>query len=167
MSDLFTQLGINGSLLLAQVINFAILLSVLYLILYKPMIKMMTDRAKKIEDGLLGADRAEKKLEEIEVLKSEKLSEANKQAVAIISAGEKDARVRSQEIIKDAGTKGEALLEEARGIAERKKNEGLADLEKEAKDLLRDALAKAVEMNPSDVDEKLITQAAAFMKQTK
>ena len=46
------KLGIEPILLLTQVINFTILVVVLTKFLYKPILKMLDERKKKIEEGL-------------------------------------------------------------------------------------------------------------------
>ena len=61
MSELLSQLGINGKLLLFQAINFAIVLTVLTKLLYKPLLKVMRTRHDRIELGIRGAEIADKR----------------------------------------------------------------------------------------------------------
>jgi len=61
MSALFTQLGINWKLLLAQGINFGLLLVVLAKFVYRPLLKLMKEQREKIEFGLKGAEEAAKR----------------------------------------------------------------------------------------------------------
>ena len=60
MSELFSQLGIDWKLLLAQGVNFVILLVVLTKFVYKPLMKMVEARRQKIELGIRGGEMAEK-----------------------------------------------------------------------------------------------------------
>ena len=54
MSQLFSQLGINGGLLLSQAVNFSLVLIVLYAVLYKPLLGILRSRRERIEEGLKG-----------------------------------------------------------------------------------------------------------------
>jgi len=163
MSELFGQLGINLPMLGAQALNFGILLAVLTIFVYKPLLKSMEERRGKIELGVKGGEMAEAKLAEAEAAKQEKLKEADKTAVKIIGQAEQKAGTRGQEIVADAHQKSEAILAEAQLVAERKKTEELEKLSREAGVLVRAAIAKAVSMNPDEVDKKLVEQASAFI----
>ncbi len=48
------QLGINWQGLIGQIINFAILLGLLYFIGYKPIMKMFDERSRRIKEAGLG-----------------------------------------------------------------------------------------------------------------
>jgi len=56
-------------------------------------------------------------------------------------------------------------LADAKLTAERKRAEELAKLAKEAGTLVREAIAKAVALDPKDIDSKLVEQAAALVKE--
>ena len=51
MGELLSSLGIDLRLFLAQLINFSILLFVLFKFAYKPILNMMDERTEKIEKG--------------------------------------------------------------------------------------------------------------------
>lgn len=164
MSELFGQLGINIPMLLAQAVNFAVLLVVLTLFVYKPLIKALKERREKIEFGIRGSELAEIKLAEAELIKEGKIKEADKQAVKIIGQAEGRANKRGQDIVASAHLKGETILKEAKIISERKKLEELENLSREASRLVSEAIAKAVNSNPNEVDKKLVEQAVGLLK---
>ncbi|SRR6266481_6708779 len=159
MSALLTQLGINWKLLLAQGINFGLLVVVLTLFVYRPLLKLMKERREKIEFGLKGAEEAAKRLVEIEVLKAEKLKAADKTALGIVSAAEDDAKHKAQGILADASKRAESVIADAKVLAERKEKENFAELERRAAELVKAALLKTVELDPKAVDEKLVSDA--------
>ena len=66
MNELFSQLGIDPKLLLAQGVNFVILLVVLTKFVYKPLMKMVEERRKKIELGIKGGEKAEQIIKQAE-----------------------------------------------------------------------------------------------------
>ena len=45
-------LGINVPAILAQIINFSILLGLLYLVAYKPIMRMLDERSLKIKESM-------------------------------------------------------------------------------------------------------------------
>lgn len=58
MGQAIDALGINLPQLIAQVVNFSLLLVLLRLTLYKPILKMLDERKQKISDGLNAAEIA-------------------------------------------------------------------------------------------------------------
>ena len=64
-------LGINLPGLVTQLVSFAILFAVLWMLLYKPISKAMGDRSKKIQDSLEAADKAREE-DKIVAVKSRK-----------------------------------------------------------------------------------------------
>ena len=94
MEGILGQLGVNWRLLLTQGVNFFVLLVVLNIFVFKPLTKIIEERRKRIEFGLKGAEEAEKKLNEIEVVKTERLAKADKTALGIISSAEDEAKKR-------------------------------------------------------------------------
>ena len=53
-----TQLGINLPTLIVYLLNFGILLAVLYALAYKPLLRAMDQRSERIKDSLAAADQA-------------------------------------------------------------------------------------------------------------
>src|SRR3989344_8353758 len=60
--EILKQFGINPVLLAAQVVNFLILLFILKKFLYKPILKVLDERKRKIEESLNNATEIERKL---------------------------------------------------------------------------------------------------------
>mgnify|MGYP001588456271 CR=1 FL=1 len=63
--ELISKLGIDWKLLVAQIVNFFILLFVLYKFAYKPVLEMLEKRSKTIEKGIHDAKASEERLKEI------------------------------------------------------------------------------------------------------
>lgn len=165
MSELVHQLGLDWKLLLSQGANFLILLTTLTFLIYRPLSKMLEERRKKIEFGLAGAEEAERRLKEIDKEKDARLAEADKNALKILSETEKKGQKRFDEILKIAEGKANEVVEEAARVAEQKKQEELKRLTEKAGLLIKEAIVKAVELDPKQVDEKLISQAAQIIKE--
>src|SRR4030042_1664315 len=99
-------IGINLPLLVAFVINFVILFALLGLVLYKPAMKMLDERSKKIKESM---ERAEATKEEY------------------VHAGEE-----VKKLISKAREDGQALVNQATQIGERLKEEAKEGARKEA-----------------------------------
>jgi len=97
MDELVKTFHIDWHLLLAQMINFSIVVVVLGYFAVKPLTKLMHEREKKIADGLEHAALAEKNLAESEQVKLEKIKEGRQEAMKIVETAEKDLEAVRQE----------------------------------------------------------------------
>ncbi len=111
--DIFTKLGIDWKLLIAQVINFGILFWILRRYAYQPMFDFLEKRTTRIEQGLKDAEAATVRLGEMEVKEKVVLTEARAEARNIIASAEESAKKRDTEREKETETKVKRLLEEA------------------------------------------------------
>lgn len=159
MSGLAEQLGIEWRLLLTQGVNFFVLLAALSFLVYRPLLRMLKERRKKIELGLKGAEEVRRRLDEIKAERAQARAAAEREVVALIAASEREAKSRGDELVKTANAKAATLLAEAAKTAERKRLAALAELRGEAAGLVKSALIKAVGLEPDAVDEKLIRKA--------
>ena len=164
MSELFNALGINWAQLLAQGVTFLLLVVVLRLTVYTPLLKIMQKRRERIEHGLKGAEEADRRLAEVEKVKDQRLAEADKQAVAIVTKSENTAKEKFHEIVSNSEKKADNVLKEAATIAKQKEKEQMDQLYKEAQSMIKEALSKTVELDPVVIDEKLINEAVNSIK---
>ncbi|QQS23405.1 F0F1 ATP synthase subunit B [bacterium] len=106
--------GLNWKLFIAQLINFAIVLFVLWRFVFKPVTSNMQERAKKIEDSLVNADRITKEKEEFEAWKNAEMSKARNEATAIISGAKDTAEKVKQETVEATKKEQQAVLDKAK-----------------------------------------------------
>lgn len=111
--EALANLGIDGKLLLAQVVNFFILFFVLKKFAYRPMLAMMDERSKKIEKGLKDADRAEKRLKEIEEKEKEVLASARDEAKKLLAEASEAGKERDAAKIVETEARVKKLLADA------------------------------------------------------
>src|ERR1035437_7360264 len=100
-NQLFLQLGIDWKLFLSQVVNFLILLVILTFFVYKPLIKVIKERTRKIQEGLDKAHEADIRLKEVDVTATEKIKEAEATSINMIKATEQKAKRLEQELQKE------------------------------------------------------------------
>jgi len=164
MGVLLNTLGINWKMLLAQGVNFFVLLVVLNKFVYRPLAQVIEERRKKIKLGVEGGEKAIEILKQAEDERKEKIARGERQAMEVISQAERDAKGRAGDIVSAAESRAETIIQEGAVLAERKRIEEMEKLAREARVLMREALAKAIAINPQEVDERLITQAANFVR---
>jgi len=158
--ELLTNLGINGKLLLAQIVNFLVLLFVLKKFAYGPVLKLLEKRTKKIEKGLKDAEEAQKKLVEITEKEKEVLAKARKQAQEIVANAEKVALKNKEEIVVAAKQQSEKILVDAEKKIELEKNKMLLEVKTEIGGLVAVATEKIIgEKMDSQKDKELIERA--------
>ena len=92
------KLGINLTLLIAQIVNVAVLMLLLRSVAYKPILKFLDGRREKIAKGLEDARKAEARLANIEADYSKRMDEARaegQKTVAEMRRMPKNRRPRS------------------------------------------------------------------------
>lgn len=99
---------INIWQVLFQAANFGVILYVLAKYLYKPLMKLLDERAQKINEGLLAAEKNVKSAAEAEKSVKAELARAKKSGAGIISEAEKEAKTKAAQIIEDARAKAKA-----------------------------------------------------------
>lgn len=97
--------------LLFQVVNFGVLIFLLNRFLYRPILKVIELRNKKIEDSIKTAEETLKEKEKIAVLKQQALSEAEKEAVQILEAAKQLADKAGKRIISTAQSEAEQAVD--------------------------------------------------------
>lgn len=108
------KLGIEPSLLLAQIVNFIIIMVVLTKILYKPILGMLEKRKKDIEESLVRSEQVRQEEEKMQARKEKLLSEARKEARAILDEAKKQGKEAEREIVVTAHHEASEIIEKAK-----------------------------------------------------
>jgi F-type H+-transporting ATPase subunit b len=166
MSELFSKLGLDWKLLLAQAVNFLVLLTVLYLAAYKPLLKVLKSRRDRIEEGLTKAEEADRRLLEANEMAKEKMKAAEAESLKTLQATENKAKKLEAELLAEAHEKESSIIQNAERVAKTKGEEESARVRAEAKGLIRMALEKAVGLKPQAIDESMINEAVEAMKRS-
>ena len=153
-------LGINLKLFIAQLINFAILLFVLWKYAFTPIAKKLEERTSKIEKSLHDADRIEKEKREFEAWKNQQMIGARQQASAIVADAEKQAQKTRAEIAEQTKQDQQKLVQSAKTQIENEKQKALADAKSELADLVTSAAEKILRHKlDQKTDQELIKQS--------
>ncbi len=167
-TGVIAALGINGKLFLAQLINFALVVFVVWRFVFRPLGSVMDKRAKKINEGLTNADRAKKELAEAEEQKKTLLAAARKEARGIVEEARGKAEEEKQNVVAATKVELERQLEDARGRLKRDKELLVKAIRHEVADLVSLATEKITGKTVSpDAQKKLIEEALdAIEKET-
>ncbi|MFM2330498.1 MAG: hypothetical protein RLZZ26_5 [Candidatus Parcubacteria bacterium] len=131
MAQLLSAFGINWSLLLAQAVNFAIVLVALTYFLYKPVLRMLDERKRVVEQGVHDAELANEKLSNADGEAHLRVATADKQAEEIVSSARESATEEKVRILKEAETRAAMVTRDAQARATEAAAKALRESEKE------------------------------------
>lgn len=94
--EILQSFGVDWKLLLAQLVNFAIVVLVLWRFAIKPLTKIMNERNKEIEVGLKKAQESTDRLTKVENEVKQKLTQARQEADKILNASKQQADKNNQ-----------------------------------------------------------------------
>lgn len=164
--EALATLGIDWKLLIAQIINFIILLAILYKFLYGPIVSMLESRAKRIQKSLKQADEIEKNWEQAKTKEEELLNKARAESKAIIEEtrviAEKEGKLLKEKTKQEI----EQLVLQAKEQIKGEKQKMSQELNKEVAGLVIEATQKVLGKHASskELDKKLIDEVLAGIK---
>lgn len=132
-------LGVNGGDFLIQIITFVIVLLILKKFAFKPILKIMDERRKLIDNGVKLGEQMKIKSAKLEDEISEKLREARASADKIISDAQQDARELVQSAEENAKQKVDQISAEAQERIKRETAQARKQLEGELVGLISEA----------------------------
>ncbi|MCX6720497.1 MAG: hypothetical protein NTW11_01700 [Candidatus Staskawiczbacteria bacterium] len=159
-----SQFGIDWKLFISQLVNFIIILVVLSFFVYKPVIKILKDRNKKIKEGLDKAEEAGIRLKEIDVIGKEKIKSAENTSIGIIKATEDKAKALEIQLQKKSEENQVKLQKELQENYKKQQEQAQDLVLKNAIDLVKKAIVKTVELKPEEIDDALIRKATESIK---
>lgn len=140
----FAKLGINLPLLIAFLVNFIILFSLLALFLYKPVTRMLDERARRIREGMERAEATKQEYERARVEVERQITKARQEAQAIIAEASQMGERLREEAIEQSRKEAQTILERTRAQLEEERDRMIADLRREFADLTILAAEKVI-----------------------
>lgn len=120
---------------LVSVANFLVLLYVLQRVLWKPVLRVLAERAEKIREGLAAAEAARRERERTRQEAEAVMARARAEAQALSERIAKAAEDAAADIVAKAKAESERLLRKARADAEQAQRQALAELRAQVADL--------------------------------
>ena len=147
---------LDPGLFIWTILTFLLLLTVLAKFAWKPLITMLDDRQRSIEDSLLSAEKARKELEGINQESDAILSKAKTEAQGIVTDAKSAAEKLKEDIIAKANDEAEGQLEKAKIQIGVEKDKALIEIRKEVVDLSINVAEKIIKKNISKDDNATI-----------
>lgn len=146
--------------ILAQMLNFFILVWILKRFAYKPLLNMMTERRERIAKDLADAEQARLDAEKLKEEYASQISSARQEAQQIVEKAHHQAQLTSAEEIAQAHARIEAEKEKARKDMEHEREQAMLGLRNDVVSLSVAMASKIVnkDMN-SETNTKLIEDA--------
>jgi F-type H+-transporting ATPase subunit b len=149
--DVLTTLGINGWDFLLHTINFIVLIFLLSRFLYRPVVGMLDERTRRIEESLAAAERAraevaqaDREREELLASTRREIQELRDQAQQLADRIQSEARTSAQQ--------------EAQRIIERAQQEATAEREQAMIELRREVATLVVQAAERVISQRLDEQ---------
>ncbi len=120
--------------ILFQIVNFSVVVGAVSYLLYKPVLKIFDERARRIAEGEVAANKAQTAYAEIEQQQKESEAELKREKARVVKEAMQEAQERKEQIIADA--KEEAKKEAAKVLetAQKEKEQLLKDSQKDMAD---------------------------------
>ena len=150
MLEIFEKLGLDYKLIIAQIVNFVLLLIILQRLAYKPVLKMLKERSDKIEKSLRQAKRIEEELKNTEETKITEIKKARKEAGEIIKEAYETSEQKTQETLEKTKAKTQEIVEKAKLEIRAEKEKSIKETKKEIAEI---SILIAKKIMGSDVDE--------------
>ncbi len=150
MASIISTFHIDWQIMLAQAINFAIVLAVLYFFALKPLNKLMAERAEKIAKGV---SDAKTNAETLAATKSEyeaALVSARAEAQAILQENRKNADKKRAEMLEVAKTDVEKLIQNGKKTLEAEKVKMVEEAKKEIVSLAMEVTKKLLDKSTNE-----------------
>ncbi|MFA5878253.1 MAG: hypothetical protein WC845_02715 [Candidatus Staskawiczbacteria bacterium] len=164
MNEFLSQFGIDWKLFVSQLVNFALILIILRIFVYRPLIKMLNQRRDKIQEGLAKAEEAGIRLKEVDEIAKKKLKETEEKSVSILAQTDVKKKELESEAVLAVKKKEQEMTAKAEAMVESQKNQMFAKIQEQAAEIVRSAIAKGIEQEPGQIDEKLIKKTVSFLK---
>ncbi len=160
------KLGISLTYLVSQLINFGLLLLILYLLLYKPVLNVLRQRQERVARSMADADAARENAAKTQQDYDRHIADAQRKAQEIIAQAAQLGEQRRAEIEAEAMKRAEEIRQRAHDEAVAERNRVLAEVQGQIASLSMMAtervLGKAVAVDPA-VQRRLIDQFLAEM----
>jgi len=162
-------LGLTLPNFIGQLINFVILLTLLILVGYKPIRRMLDERSKRIRQSMEQAEATKQEYENARIEVDKRISKARDEGQLMIGQAEKAGERIKEEARQEARKEAQAIAEKTRVEIERERNTIINELRKEFVDT---AILAAEKVISDSLDkekhrlliEKTLEESAALHK---
>jgi F-type H+-transporting ATPase subunit b len=139
------SLGISLPTLIAQIVNFIILFVLLYLVAYRPIMRMFDERSRKIKDSLEQAEYIKEQAARAEEAAEKRIQAASQEGQEMVTRAVRTGEELRQKAEQEARQEAEALISRARAEIQRERDEAIDEVRKAFADLTIRAAEKVID----------------------
>jgi F-type H+-transporting ATPase subunit b len=163
-SEGISALGINLPSLVAQLINFTILLVIFSWLFKKFVFPMLDERRRRIEEGLQASEEAKQQLASTEQEIAAEIAKARQEAQALVAQAQQASARVQEEGRQAARVETEQILERARAEIQLERDAAITELRREFADITISAAEKVIDRSldrkaHSDIIEQVLADA--------
>lgn len=136
--------GVRGDLFAAQLVNFLLVLLVLWRFAYRPIMRMLDEREQKIAESVKNAEAIEKRLREADIEHEKIVTAARAEAQSIIEKAVADTEVRRADMVEAAKREVERVIQKGKQQLDDERQAMLVAARKDLVDIAVKAAAKIV-----------------------
>ncbi len=133
--EALVSLGINGPFLLTYIVHFLLLVFLLHRFVYRPVLNMLAERRRRIEEGLKAAELAREEAARQRAELEKQLEEERRRAQERVAAATRQAEQLREQILAEARAEAERILAEAREQAQQERERILHDARRQIAEL--------------------------------
>jgi len=139
------NLGISLPTLLAQIVNFVILFGLLYLVAYRPLMRMLDGRSGKIKESMEQTEYIKEQAARAEEEAEKRIEAASKEGQEVIVQAVRTGEGLRQQAQGEAKQEAESLITKARMEIQRERDDAIDELRREFADLTILAAGKVID----------------------
>jgi len=140
-----SELGINWGVLVTQVVTFIILLVLLRFFAYKPLMRMMDERSRRVKESVEQAEAVKRQSAKAEEELKKQLEQASREGQDRIARAVKAGEELKQKAGEEAKRETEKLIVKARSEIRQERDAAITDVRREFADLTVLAAGKIIE----------------------
>ncbi len=165
-----SQLGISLPTLITQVVTFIILLVVLRFVAYKPIMRMLDERSRRIKESMEQAEALKAQSARAEEELKKQLEQASREGQDRIARAVKAGEEVKQKAQEDAKKEAENLITRARSEIQRERDDAITEVRREFADLTVLAAGKVIEKSLDkeehrELIEKVLEESSTLKKE--
>jgi len=155
------KLGINPYLLVAQLINFGLVVFLLSRLLYRPVLNALQARTQRIQESIENAEQVKQQLARAQQDYEARMAEARQQAAQIVTQAQERAQVQARELVANAQADAERIKAEAHQQAQQERDQLLRGLQGQLANLVTETAQNVIgqELRTGGGHERLIQQS--------
>lgn len=162
------QLGINLPALIAQLVNFGLLLLLLRVVAYRPILRMLDERASRIRESQEQAQEIKRQVARSEAELAARRAEALRQSQEIVARANQAAERIYQEAQERARQTADEFLAKSRAEIERDRQKAIAEIRAQMADLAIFAASRLVRTSLDTKEHyRLVEEALAEAEKAK